>query len=288
MHFWPQGGTMPGSLLQANSESIDDLKRLLARVGDEYAKPAIKLVASLAGVPEPLQDMFLTTIKNCADAYRRNDSEEAEFRAGAAIGMAAHCAGRPNQYTTVSPERIRTLSQRLTRKAIEIRVEEVVRVIVAATLGGSDTQIATPADLQAAEWLESLKDSQLLYLRQCCSELFPNEALQPYLQAPEPYKFVSAKFKSLPTTQAVDSWRNAAPSWPQFSKELFRSVGGLAYCDEAMQLWGCKSSDAGEFYSNNQLWRPINYMPSNLLQRAHNAFVRAEEAMKYELRVHAT
>lgn len=277
---------MPGAIERANSESIAELKELLARVGQAYAKPTIKLLASMVGVPEPLQDVFLSTIKNCADAYRRNDSEEAEFRAKTAINMAALYTESPDRFKSVTPERLRSLYQRLTRKAVNARVDETVSVVVAATLGGSDEFIASPADLHLAEWLEELRDSQLMHVRNVCAEIFPFEVIDPYVRVPDNHRQAPAIFLTPPTSKAVDAWRDSAPGWPNFSRDLFAPASGLVYCADAKMLWAHSAPEGGEFWSDGRRWERISFCPTEKLQRTHNAFVRAKQAAAYEMKLY--
>lgn len=279
---------MEGAIQRANEETIEELKSILGRVGAEYAKPALKLLAPAAGVPEPLADIFISAIKNCTDAYRRHDSEEAEFRAQTAIGMAGHLDLHPNLYKQVTPAKLRSLYQRLTRHAVEVRVEDVVRVVVAAALGGSDGDVATPVDLLAAEWLERLEDSKLMHLRNVCDALFPEDVLCPFLQVPELNKVSFAKFKTPPIRTTVSEWQRDAPDWPTFKKELFISAGQVAYCEDKAKIWGHHVATEGEFWSGTDRWVRIDFFPSLLLQRAHNAFSRAKHAMQYELKLHTS
>jgi hypothetical protein len=279
---------MAGAIERANQENLAEVKRALERIGRDYGLSCLKLIASVAGLPGPLADLTATVVKNCYDAFCRHDTEEAEFRAKTALNFAAHCESHRVLYDSVTPDRLRSLYQRVTRRAVELRQEESVRLMVAAYLGGSDGQLASPIDLYTAEWLESLPDSRLRHLQNVCTEMFSPVEIPVITDPPQRSESVAQKFSQAPTKDAVQTWRAQAIGWPDFADDLFHRVSSVAYCSVLNQ---CRAGFGAQmpqtFSSEHRQWTAIEYFPNALVQRVHNAFRRAHYAMKYELERYA-
>lgn len=274
-----------GAIQKANEEvflELAELGKQVLDVANKYGLPALKLVMALKGVPGPFRDFMDATLKYAFDDLRKLNTEDAELRALTATSCVAHAQIVGDKYQQVTTARLRNLYQRVTKKATEIRQEDRVRVVIAATLGGSDAEIASPEDLAAAEWLERAPESKLMFLQAMCEDLFGPEVLQQIiLRPPGPndqermIMTAPTPCRRVPTDIWIRDWTSKSLSiWNEREvfKEMFegppaqtfqKEEGLVAFCDfkkGAYKEW-----------------------PKPILQRIHNAFARTKQIMAYDL-----
>jgi hypothetical protein len=273
-----------GLSARVNGELAKELKGQLDKavgVAMAYGLPSLALLLESHSVPGPFAAAATATIKYAVDDIIKNNTEDAEIRALTLQSCVAHSHLHSKAYRTVTPEYLRSLFQRLTKKATELRQEDRIRAVVAATLGGSDADLATSEDLIAAEWIETADDSKLLYLSKLCPELFGGEPIQTITRTPAP-------------------WPNVKPLEPIYTP----CVGGItepvvATIQERTYWWPWQNLRQVLFEGMKNQYNQvgphscivfqkgsgaIREWPSPLLQRIHNAFVRSKQMMAFDLK----
>jgi hypothetical protein len=269
-----------GAITRVNMELLAEVKQQAAKaliIAREYGLPVLDALLVASGVPGPFAALAGATIKFAVDDIAKNNTENAEVRASTFQSCVAHSQQNSGAYKSVTPERLRFLYQRLTRKAVEIRQEDRIRVVVAATLGGSDADIASPDDLFAAEWLEEAPESKLRVLVDFCGELFGTETISEIREKPDDGAMdYPSPCKTLPTDNWISRWYPRTRWWshPNIRDEMFLSVNTL----QEFNPGSVAAKDVAKPRTQYTGW------PSPLLQRVHNAFVRSKQMMEFDLK----
>lgn len=266
----------------ANLEEVQDLGRQAVIAAEKYGLPALKVLLTCVGVPGPFAELMASTVKYSVDCLRDNDTEQAELRALTAQQCTAHAGVARDIYKNTTPERVRSLYQRVTKKATEIRQGDRVSVVIAATFGGSDEEMASPEDLYAAEWLEQAPESKLTLLRDLTKELFGDEVIPEIIEGVPLAKTTPTNMLLTPCIQApnrewMSVWLEKSSWWagPNFKQELFLGTQRPVYHGEEGKRG--LATAGGERYKYD-VW------PSGLLQRVHNAFARSRQMMAFDLK----
>ena len=269
-----------GALTRVNDELLAEAKQQTLQalaIAKEYGLPVVDALLMASGIPGPFATMAASTIKFAVDEIIKNNTEDAEIRALNFQCCVAHSQQYSNAYKSVTAERLRFLYQGLTRKAVEVRQEDRVRVIVAATLGGSDADLASADDLVAAEWLEAAPDSKLRILIDLCQDLFGPSEIPEITPKPDDGLFdLYTPCVKHPTFKWFKPWQNKTTWWvnPQLGNELFGPVNTMQVWNETKVATRDITKPDSQYFG----W------PSPMLQRVHNAFVRSKQMMSFDLK----
>ncbi|MCB9893532.1 MAG: hypothetical protein H6839_03690 [Planctomycetes bacterium] len=277
-----------GELDKVNQEVLAEVKALANQakaIAVQYGLPCLEQLLVYLGVPSPFAKVITSSVKYAVDDLHNNNTENAELRALTAMSCVAHSKVAGDAYKQATPDRIRSLYQRVTKKATEIRQEDRVRVVIAATFGGSDEELATPEDLFAAEWLEHAPESKLTLLRDLCFDLFGPDVLERIIPRPKSLNAEQAMTATAPSPCAkvpTDVWirdwnQKATLIWgqPPLVKDMFEGPPAQTfhYPNEPRTV-AFRDYHAGVYKE----W------PRPLLQRIHNAFARSKQMMAFELK----
>jgi hypothetical protein len=273
-----------GAIARVNNEMLERAKERFAALiekASEYGLPFAEAVAIASGLPSPFASFGAAALRFGVDEMVNNRTEDAELRALTYVSCVAHSTQNGKAYKTITPERLRSLYQRLTKRAVDLRQEDRIRYVVAATLGGSDAEIASTDDLIAAEWMEAAEDSKLKFLSEVGPELFGPELLPEIVRSPA-------------------SWPHSKPVTPFFSPclEAFGESAGTRLVERA--YWWPKADLSNKLIEAiHDEWIQTNpheckvmrgtkgtyrNWPSPLFQRVHNAFIRSKQMMEFDLK----
>lgn len=273
----------------SEDKALKEIGSELAKFAKTYGLPMLDMAFAVAGASGPWVEIAKPFLKFIVDKLNDNGTEDAVYRAGVLTECLNQRAISADKFDQLSDDRKASLIQRLTRIATETRQQDRIRLIVAATFGGSDDTLASADDLATAEWMEKAEDSKLTHLRTLCEDLFGSDVIEEIIPCPVMNSRLSTE------TQGACNINNASPvyespcikspngdwktkwleglSWwsmEELSGEMFVDINGgnlITRNDNQVGWWSHAENES-------LYWK----WPSPMLQRIHNAFARERES----------
>lgn len=266
------------------AESRADANRELG----QQVKVAVADTLSAAGTALGLVTDPAATLKEMGEALRKSvvSSNYDERKEAAATALVIQAASSHEKFRTgqqVNKRSLEQLVQELTLKALEAKVEDRVRAIVAAAIGPTEkTDMATPDDLFAAETILNLKDHQVAFFRELLPKWIGPNKLDRIHSCPRNSWNYAYPFRLVcdgPNHESIAlSCRGYFPNPWDSEQNLYVTFHhfGLSQ-DERI----CRPEE----HSKHHPFQTGVVWPSELLQRIHNALIRARENIEFELKL---
>ncbi|MBK9975388.1 MAG: hypothetical protein IPP14_11515 [Planctomycetes bacterium] len=263
---------------QSRKDANAQLTRDAKRAGGAMLQGAGHALALLTDPADELKAMGRTL----SEGVRSKDyAERVEALATRKCVAAASAHPKLRAGRQVNKQSLHQLIQELTLKAVEARVEDRIRAIVAASIGATeDGPMASAADLYAAETILQSKDHQIAFFREWLNKWIGPKCLNnvvpcPHAQLVGPYPLQAVCDDNM-RNQMVSASRGYFPVPLDHPTNIYVEtfVFGLK---TSMEMTRQDLHDKNHPFGHGVWW------PSELTQRIHNALVRARENIEFEL-----